>query len=1145
MKKINYCPYVAMNYTDSFKIFRIMKLSFILLCLGSFSLFAGSTFSQSAPVTLDVNNLPVKDVLAEIENQSGLFFLFSNKLVDVDRRVSLNVENTAVSGVLKLLFEGTNVSYLLADKQIILSPNELVELTDGRLVQQMLVRGKITDEEGRPLPGVNILIKGTVTGAISNPEGYYQIEVPGQDAILVFSFVGYRTREFVVGTQLAIDIVLESEPFGLDEVIVTALGIRKQQKAIGYATQKVEGSSLTKAQEPNIFSNLTGRVAGLTVFNSSDFFTTSKISLRGEKPLIVIDGIPNRQSDLWEINADDIASIDVLKGASASALYGSLGRNGAIMITTKRGNQLDKMEVEINTSTMFQPNFLRVPEIQTTYGSGRLGQYRYVNGTGQGIEGSGFTWGPKLDQPDPATPSGFVEIVQYNSPIDPETGNRIPLPWISRGKDNLENFLRTGMISNNSISITTGNQERNVRVSFANKYQKGIAPNTQLGSSTFGLTGAYTWKDLRMDASVFYNKQYSDNVPEVAWSSQSYIYNLTLWMGSNIDVRDLEEYWVKGQEGYQQGHYITTWYNNPYFLVNEYSMGYYKDVSYGQLSFTYDITPALEVKLRSGFNYYALDRETRQPISFVRNFARTDGNFIIQNDNDFGINTDLILSYEKTFSENFRLQARAGASNNYISHRYSSVSTDGLVIPDFYNLNNSLNVLKGSNSMAESERNSVYAIVDMEFLNSVYLGITGRNDWVSTLPVQNNSFFYPSVGLSYILTDMFRLPEPVTFIKLRASWAQVSNGDLGGTYAHLSAYNSGITWQNNISLYYPGTLISPDLMPETSSSFETGFDLRFLNNRLGIDMTYIYTLDYNNIINVPVSSTTGFTSRLINANEYEKKGFEIVVRGTPVKANNLQWDMIMNWGQIKSFIKTIDFGDRIGYLKEGDRLDALWRNVWMTNAEGQYIIGTNGIHIMDPYRRMIGYDNPDWVYGFQNNIRYGPVSILVSLDGRIGGLMESKTIRNMWWAGVHPESVNEDRDLSNAGEQSYIADGVVITGGTVEYDIEGNIVSDTREYAPNTTAVYYENFITTFHSKSYGNHYYDETFLKLREVNISFDFPSRWLRQTFIIQASVSLVGRNLAILSDLKYIDPDSGNDLSMQTPSMRNFGFNLNVKF
>lgn len=1016
---------------------------------------------------------------------------------------------------------------------------------DNAFQQKWTVSGIITDESGDPLEGVTVFEKNTSNGTISDNDGSYRIDASGPSGRLVFQYVGKKSLELPIDGRSEIDVVLGEEIIGLDDVVVTALGIRKQQKSIGYATQKVEGTSLTMAQEPNIINNLTGRVAGLTVYNSTDFFATSDLRLRGERPLFVIDGIPSLSSDLWEINANDIEEITVLKGASASALYGSLGRNGAIMITTLRGAQTDRMEIEINSSVVLQPSFLRVPEIQTTYGSGRLGNYRYVDGTGQGIEGSGFTWGPKLDVPDPTTPSGFVEIVQYNSPIDSITGERIPLPWISRGKDNLDNFLRTGVIMNNSVSITNGNKERNMRISFANKTQWGIAPNTQLGSSTFGLSGAYTWKKLRVDASMFYNKQSSDNIPEVAWSSESYVYNLTLWMGSNIDVRDLSEYWVPGQEGYQQRHYIKTWYNNPYFLVNEYSLGYFKDVSYGQISLTYDLARNLQVKLRSGLNYYALNRETREPISFVRSFTRTMGNFIVRNDNDFNMNTDLIISYKKIFGDFLQLEARVGASNNYDNHRNSSVGTDGLVIPGFYNIANSLNVIGGSNSFRESARNSVYGIFDMEFLNSIYLGVSGRNDWVSTLPLENNSFFYPSVGLSYVVTDMFDIPDPITFIKLRASWAQVSNGNLGSTYAHLTAYSTGVTWQNQISLYYPGTLISPDLKPETSSSYETGLDIRLFENRLGLDLTYFYTLDFNNIINVDISNTSGFSSRLMNANEYEKKGFELMIKGTPILSKQFRWEMNVNLGQVKSYVKTIDFGDRIGYLREGDRIDALWRDVWMTNDQGEYIIGSNGINIKDPYKRMIGYANPDWVWGFQNTFSFGPVSIFVGIDGRIGGLMESKTIRNMWWAGVHPESVNNNREYSNAGKVSYIADGVVITGGNVEYDSEGNIINDTRTYAPNEERIIYENYITTFHSKSYGNHYYDETFLKLRELSITFQLPRKWISSTIIRDAKFSVVGRNLALLSNLNYIDPDTGGDTSMQTPSMRNIGFNLSLKF
>ncbi len=363
----------------------------------------------------------------------------------------------------------------------------------------------------------------------------------------------------------------------IDEVVITALGIKKEKKALGYAVQEVKGDVFEKAKEPNFINSLSGRVAGLNIKNSTDLFQDPGISLRGAKPLIVIDGVPDRTADLWRINADDIDNISVLKGATASALYGSVGKDGAIMITTKRGKK-GKMSISFNNSTMFQTSFIRIPKVQTVYGGGNNGKYAYINGEGSGSEGGGWIWGPKLDQKDPTTPSGYFETPQYNSPIDPVTGKLVPLPWISRGKNNIRNFFDTGMIQSNNISVDWGNDKSTFRLSLSNIYQKGIVPNTDLKTTSISLAGSVTpLKDLTINSTLTYNKEYTSNFPEVGYGPTNYLYNLVLWTGADVDIRDLRNYWVAGKEGYQQRHYNVSYYNNPYFQAYEYLRPYYKD----------------------------------------------------------------------------------------------------------------------------------------------------------------------------------------------------------------------------------------------------------------------------------------------------------------------------------------------------------------------------------------------------------------------------------------------------------------------------------------------------------------------------------------------------------------------------------------
>ena len=1008
------------------------------------------------------------------------------------------------------------------------------------------VTGTVTDaESGETLPGVNVIVKNTNVGTSTGNDGRFQLDVTSLQDTLVFSFVGYRTEEVPLQGRTELDVALQSQALVGEGVVVTALNIERTEESVGYATQQIDGESLIQVEQPNVINNLNGKVAGLTVFNNTDFFGNSALQLRGENPLIVIDGIPNENANLWALDGSNIASVDVLKGPSASALYGSLGRNGAILITTKRGaTSGEGITVDVSSSNTFQLDFLRVPDKQTQYGSGRNGEYRYIDGSGNGIEGFGFTWGPPLDQPDPNTESGFVEIVQYNSPVDPETGDRIPIPWISRGDNNVDNFYRTGIISNTDVAVSSGTANRNVRLAVSNKIQRGIVPNTSLRANTINLSGNYSYDDLTVDASINYNRQESDNVPEVTSSSQSLFYNITQWMGANIDVRDLQDYWVDGRVGFQQRHYSRAFYNNPYFVANEYNRGFYRDVTNVQLSATYDVLSTLSVVARSGINYFSENRTEEEPKSFVRNFQVQQGNYRDDTRNNFNTTTDIVVNYERSVTDNLFLTTRVGGSSYYFRDRSAFVGTDGLVVPNLYNISNTLNAVSGSNFLTEYKKNSVFGIVNVNWGGYLYLEATGRNDWVSTLPIDNNSFFYPSVSGSFVVSEVVSLPDLISQARVRASWAQVSNADLGSNYRHIPTYESGINWQNNSSLRFPGTLISPDLEPETSSSYETGLELRLFDDRLRFDLTYFNSREFNNIVSVPVSDASGFSSRLENANEYEKRGLEFVLRATPVAYDDLGWQFTFNAGRSATYITQIDNGDRIGFLEEGDRLDTIYRTVWLTSPDGQFVHDENGFRIRDPFQRNIGTGGPDWTLGLQNTVNYRNFVLNVGIDGRLGGLLQSKTIREMYWSGTHPDLVGEDRMNSTEGLSTYVAPGVIVTGGEVEYDEEGAIVSDTRTFAPNESAVSYEDYFINVYSQSYGNVFFDESFVKLREVSLSYQLPAAFITQSRLKGASISLVGRNLFMLSDIRFLDPDVGDDRN-QTPSMRSIGLNLQARF
>lgn len=1012
--------------------------------------------------------------------------------------------------------------------------------------QEIRITGNVTSgEDGSALFGVTVVEKGTTNGTVTDLEGNYSI-IATAGSILEISYIGYDKQEIAVEDRTQIDVVLQETQFELQEVVVTALGIQKEKKALGYAVQEVEGSEFEKAKEPNVISSLSGRVAGLVVYNKTGIYENPEFLLRGSHPLIVVNGIPY-DTDLWDISSDDIENISVLKGTTASALYGSIGKDGAIMITTKKGTKDSRgFEVSFNSSTMFEAGFVAIPEVQTKYGTGYGGKYSYADGKGGGIQdGSGWIWGPELNKADSTTASGFMELPQYDSPIDSITGRRIPTPWISRGGDNLRNFLETGYITSNNLSISSSTEKSDFRISISHMYQNGMVPNTDLNSVTLSLSGGYQLgKRLRADASWSYNKQFTPNYPRRGYGPQNYVYNLLLWMGTDVDVRDLQDYWQPGLEDIQQRHYNYTWYNNPYFTAYENLQSYYKDVNYGQVSLTYDFSENLVLKVRSGLNWYGLMSELRSPKSMILYSDPTDGTYEMSTTKDFNLNSDVFLMYQKTFAGNWAMNATLGGNNRWEETNYLYATTSGLNVPGFYHLSNSTGDVSASNSLRQKMVNSVYGTLSVSYKNALFLGMTGRNDWSSALPVENNSYFYPSLSVSALVSEFIQLPDAIPFFKIRGSWAQVAN-DLA-IYSTIPVYNDGVNWNSNASVYFPGSLRNPDITPETSKTWEVGTDIRFFSNRIGLDLTYYHTIDENDIIYFPVSQASGYSSKLINANKYKREGWEVVLNGTPVKnANAFTWDISFNWSRHRRYLLELPEGvNDLNGVTIGDRMDLYRGWVFDRSADGD-IIYEGGLPTWDPFIKKLGYQDPDWTFGISNAFRYKFATLNVLIDGRYKGLIWSQTIRKMYWGGTHPNTVSPYRDDEINGEATYVGEGVSIISGDVTYDAEGNILEDTREYETNSTPVYWSDWNQYYyHDVADEAVTFDASFIKLRELTLTLDVPKKWISSLSIERASVSFVGRNLWMWSNIKYVDPDAGAD-NLQTPSSRNIGFNINLIF
>lgn len=1023
--------------------------------------------------------------------------------------------------------------------------------------QNIEIKGTVRSaKDSSVLQGVSVTVKGISHGTITSTTGNYSISCPA-GTVLVFTSLGYTSEEVAVDGKTQIDVLLvpATENQLGDVVVTTALGIKKEQKSLGYAVQEVKGTSIEKIKSPTVMGALVGKVAGLDIANTTDLFQSPSVSLRGETPLIVIDGIPDPSADPYKINADDIESITVLKGTAAGALYGSIGQHGAILYTTKKGSR-GTLNVEANSSTMFQTGYTVIPKVQTEYGDGDQGSYAYVDGSGGGTEGGGWIWGPKLDQKDASTPSGYYETTQYNSPVDPKTGELEPLPWISRGKNNIKNFFQAGLLSTNSISASVGGDKGSFRISASHVYQKGLVPNTSVNNSTFSVGGNYALTSkLNVDTKLTFNREYSNNYPTVGYGPQNILYNLILWIGADVDIRDLKNYWVPGEEGLQQRNYNLSWYNNPYFVAYQLLNGYRKDNTYGQVTFNYQFNKDLSLKLRNGFNEYAVDKDYKEPQSYIAYSYISKGNYSVTKENYLDIASDLILTYNHTFSKNLNVNVTAGASNTYTNYKSDYVTTDGLTIPGFYNLANSTNPLTATNTLQERRITSFYGMADIEAMNFLYFSFTGRRDQTSTLPLSHDAYFYPSAGISAVLSDVLKLPDVISFLKVRASWAQVNSGVISQSnpYAFLTTYGIGNKWDNIPSLTWPAPVngnsnytISSTLIPNTTVSGEYGTTIGLLKNRINIDATYFRNLLKNNFDYIYPSQASGYSGIMVNANNYVRKGWEFVVSGTPVKNSRFTWETGFNFSNNHTWLQksTLTTDGYLGtYLKEGRRTDGVYISQSQT-PDGRAIYNANGFEATDPYSHLLGYSDPKWIYGWQNTFTYKNFSLGLSFDGRLGGLIYSTTNQKMWWGGTALGTVNKYRDDANAGKATYVGPGVVVTSGNVTYDNHGNILTDTRTYASNTTAVNYISFMQSTSGDMLNNYfYYSGTYLKLRELSLTYNLPKKWIKGIFK-DASVSLIGNNLFLWAKIPNVDPDAEGD-NLQTPSVRSMGINLNIKF
>jgi len=1039
------------------------------------------------------------------------------------------------------------------------------------IAQSQTVRGVVTDGKGMPLPGVTVLLKGTAVGTATNIEGAYTLSTPNalttQDA-LVFSFIGFSKKEVPYNGSATLDVQLQEDDKMLQEVVVTALGIEREQKALGYATQTVSGESLTQARSNNFAQALSGKVAGLKLISpGSGPVNSTRISLRGDNSLnpngnnalIVLDGVP-MSSDITssgvenaygagsgndtpidfgngiaDINPDDIESITVLKGPSAAALYGSRAANGALIITTKSGSRGGKgIGVTVNTNISFN-NVLKWPDFQHEYGQGTgksfnaAGEPYYSYGAsddGANTGGTSSAYGPKFDG---------QYYYQYDPTLEGQSAERqLWRPY----EDNVKGFFRTGSTVTNNVSVEGGNEKGSARASVTHSKNEWIMPNTGFERMTAALSLNYQASDkLKLNSKVNFTHKKSDNLPGTGYSNQSISYFM-IFQNPNVDLAWYEPRWKAGQEQLEQLHPFSSYIDNPYIIAYEMTNALNSYATVGNLSATYEFSPKFDLLVRSGVDMSSEDREMRRPFN-TANFQ--NGYYKEQSIFDFEINTDALFTYREKLGSKIDIRASVGGNLRNQRYRATDGVVDGLVIPGVYKLSNGISNAMLTTHHRNRKVNSVYALATFSYEDKIFVDLTSRNDWSSTLPVQNNSFFYPSISSSFILSDLLPLPRAISYAKLRLSAAQVGNDT--DPYKTRKYYGQSDFASSGSVLT---TLFNRDFKPEITTSYEAGLEYMLFNGRLGMDLTLYRSFTRNQILDVPIDPTTGYSRAVLNAGEVRNQGVEVVLNAKPIDHPDFKWRSTVTWSKndnkVLELAGELDDEQIIGsggqatiIAKVGGSTGDIYGYGFVRSPDGQIVYDASGLPAYPEETQYIGNAYADWKGGFLNEFTYRNFRFSALVDGQYGGIVYSQTHHKM------SEQGKLKHTLKGREEGYIVGDGV--------------IANQDGTYSPNTKQVNPADYYVRYYRRAnVESNSFDASYLKLREVRLEYNLPKGLLSRTRVLNgASIALYGRDLAMLTNFPMFDPETaalnGSNILPgveigQMPSTRTFGLNVTLK-
>ena len=1058
--------------------------------------------------------------------------------------------------------------------------------------QVTTVRGIVTTEEdGEPVIGASVIVKGTALGTVTDVNGRFELSgLPPSATRLLISYISLMAKEVAIAPQVS--VTLKSDTHLLDEVVVTALGISREKKALGYTAQEVKQDALVQGKDNNLLNSLSGKIAGVRITNTQGDVGSSRIVIRGEtsiagenQPLFIVDGIPVDNSQLnarssgrdfknaiADLNPEDIKTLTVLKGPNAAALYGARAAHGAIVITTKGGDKRQKgIGITLHSST--QVSFVAtLPEFQNLFGQGAGGRFSYVDGKGAGVnDGVDESWGPRLD-------IGLL-IPQFDSPLDAD-GNRVATPWVSH-PNNVRDYFRMGISTNNGISIARGDDKYQFRVGYNYEKQVSIVPDAGTNKTNISLnTDYHLAKWIVVGATANYIVYTAPSLPGSATPSGSNVRSNSpmlqfLWFGRQVDTNSLKADYTRN--------WNSSYYDNPFWSASYNTQSQERHRLIGDLHAEFRLTDGLNVRFRTSTDWYNDRRKSKvkwgsagagSPYGSYAEDAYT----VKEN------NTEVLATYIKQLNKNWGIDALLGFNVRNKQYENNYQAAPRLAVADLYTLTNSRDPLTSSNDFYRLRQYGLYGSIQLDYRRWAFLNITGRNDWSSTLPVDNNSYFYPSVTASVLLSEAFGWrSKAVNYLKIRGGWSQV--GADANPYQLATVFTSETAFNGN-PLQSSSTIgMNSNLKPENTSSIEAGFEAAFWDNRLCLDFTYYKTDSRNQILKLATTAASGYTSQVRNAGHIRNRGYEIQLGAVPIQTSKgFRWNLDLNYGANSSKVVKLDdeglitsyqlYSSGIQILASvGEAYGTLFGTSYVRDANGNVVVDANGLPKISTTNKTLGKFTPDWTGGISNTFSYRSLSLSFLIDASVGGSIFSNTNKTGKYTGVlantlsgrdaehgglwyYTDAMGNNVRLSESPSYSVSSDGLYyaqVNGQSTRVYQDGIMVEGVTESgSKNEEVVSAEKYYHRIYSIAEAN-VYDASYVKLREVALSYRLPRLWTQKLHLQEASVTLTGRNLwTIYKSVPNIDPESalttGNAQGVEAyslPTTRSFGVNLSVKF